>query len=72
MSLTLYSCIQLWMVSLLLLNKTISQPTASDSCVLYNSTNSVCTRCLPGLYLQYYFCIPCNPLCTCSSNLNFC
>lgn len=50
----------------------LSQPTPTDSCINYNTNYSVCTQCLPGLYLEYFFCIPCNPLCACSSNKNYC
>lgn len=48
------------------------QPVASDNCLNYNSNNSVCTECFSGYYLEYYFCVPCNPRCACSSQYDYC
>ena len=49
-----------------------SQPTFSDNCLVWNAITSVCQQCNVGFYLQYFFCIPCNPNCACSSKHDFC
>lgn len=48
------------------------QPTFSDNCAVFNPTTSVCQQCNPGFYLQFFFCIPCNPNCVCTSKNDFC
>ena len=49
-----------------------SQPTNSDSCVKWNNNAGICEQCLEGFLLEYFFCIPCNRLCTCSSDQDYC
>lgn len=56
----------------LLVAAALSQPTPSDNCLVWNNNLSVCEECFDGFFLIYYFCSPCNPLCSCSNVSNFC
>ena len=58
---------------LLILILTHSQPipTLTDNCLSVSSQGS-CLQCVVGFYLEYFVCLPCAPLCTCSSQYNYC
>ena len=55
-----------------LLGAISGQPTFSDNCLNFNLTSGTCLGCVDGFFLQYFFCLPCAPLCLCSSQVNYC
>ena len=46
-------------------------PVWTDNCISVTSAGT-CAQCVEGFYLEYFLCLPCAPLCRCSSQYNYC
>lgn len=65
--------LSLWaLLALLALVACQPEPVWTDNCVTANSTSGTCITCIQGFYLEYFLCLPCAPLCTCTSQYNYC
>jgi hypothetical protein len=47
------------------------EPVWTDNCLIVTNAGT-CQQCVPGFYLEYFLCLPCAPLCLCTSQYNYC
>ena len=62
------------LLSLYLLATLHAQPTPipTDNCLRLIAAGNTCAECNQGFYLEYFVCLPCAPLCSCSSQHDYC